>query len=180
MRQRNISSLPDVSKLLIRTSELNFILALELRVFPSWVAFLDCIYSSSDRIGSMIVAAPKVTRAWICRSCWLRQQNVVGIAFATSTRRQRLRPLSHQRSDYRPTDRGARLRRTFSVSARARSGPTRNPILPESPARTRFAPSPTGYLHIGGLRTALFSFLLARRSGGQFLLRIEDTDQVGS
>ena len=41
---------------------------------------------------------------------------------------------------------------------------------------TRFAPSPTGYLHIGGLRTALFSWLWARRTGGKFLLRIEDTD----
>ena len=43
--------------------------------------------------------------------------------------------------------------------------------------RTRFAPSPTGYLHIGGARTALFSWLLARKSGGQFILRIEDTDE---
>ena len=42
--------------------------------------------------------------------------------------------------------------------------------------RTRFAPSPTGYLHIGGVRTALFNWLLARQSGGQFLLRIDDTD----
>ncbi len=42
--------------------------------------------------------------------------------------------------------------------------------------RTRFAPSPTGYLHIGGARTALFSWLYARRHGGQFVLRIEDTD----
>jgi glutamyl-tRNA synthetase len=42
---------------------------------------------------------------------------------------------------------------------------------------TRFAPSPTGYLHIGGLRTALFSYLWARRNGGEFVLRIEDTDQ---
>jgi glutamyl-tRNA synthetase len=41
---------------------------------------------------------------------------------------------------------------------------------------TRFAPSPTGYLHIGGLRTALLSYLWARKNGGQFLLRIEDTD----
>jgi glutamyl/glutaminyl-tRNA synthetase len=41
---------------------------------------------------------------------------------------------------------------------------------------TRFAPSPTGYLHVGGARTALFNWLLARRSGGKFLLRIEDTD----
>jgi nondiscriminating glutamyl-tRNA synthetase len=42
--------------------------------------------------------------------------------------------------------------------------------------RTRFAPSPTGYLHVGGVRTALFSFLYARRHGGKFILRIEDTD----
>ncbi|PWY90254.1 glutamyl-tRNA synthetase [Aspergillus sclerotioniger CBS 115572] len=49
--------------------------------------------------------------------------------------------------------------------------------LPTSPARTRFAPSPTGYLHLGSLRTALFNYLLAKRTGGQFLLRIEDTDQ---
>lgn len=43
---------------------------------------------------------------------------------------------------------------------------------------TRFAPSPTGYLHIGGLRTALFNYLYARANGGKFLLRIEDTDLV--
>ncbi len=45
------------------------------------------------------------------------------------------------------------------------------------PARVRFAPSPTGHLHLGGLRTALFDWLYARRTGGQFVLRIEDTDQ---
>ena len=43
--------------------------------------------------------------------------------------------------------------------------------------RTRFAPSPTGYLHVGGLRTALFSYLLAKKSDGKFILRIEDTDR---
>jgi glutamyl-tRNA synthetase len=43
--------------------------------------------------------------------------------------------------------------------------------------RTRFAPSPTGYLHIGGVRTALFNWLFTRRHGGQFILRIDDTDQ---
>src|SRR3982751_7138080 len=43
--------------------------------------------------------------------------------------------------------------------------------------RPRFAPSPTGSLHIGGVRTALFNWLLARHHGGQFLLRIDDTDQ---
>ena len=41
---------------------------------------------------------------------------------------------------------------------------------------TRFAPSPTGYLHIGGARTALFNWLFARHHGGRYLLRIEDTD----
>jgi glutamyl-tRNA synthetase len=51
---------------------------------------------------------------------------------------------------------------------------TRQPIV------TRFAPSPTGYLHIGGARTALFNWLLARGAGGKFLLRIEDTDRARS
>jgi len=48
------------------------------------------------------------------------------------------------------------------------------------PVRTRFAPSPTGYLHIGGARTALFSWAFARRHGGTFILRIEDTDVARS
>ena len=48
------------------------------------------------------------------------------------------------------------------------------------PVRTRFAPSPTGYLHIGGARTALFSWAFARRHGGTFVLRIEDTDVARS
>ena len=43
--------------------------------------------------------------------------------------------------------------------------------------RTRFAPSPTGYLHVGGVRTALFAWLVAKQAGGQFILRIEDTDR---
>lgn len=46
--------------------------------------------------------------------------------------------------------------------------------------RTRFAPSPTGYLHVGGVRTALFSWLYAKHHGGDFILRIEDTDKVRS
>lgn len=46
----------------------------------------------------------------------------------------------------------------------------------DSPVRTRFAPSPTGYLHVGGARTALYCWAFARRFGGQFILRIEDTD----
>jgi glutamyl-tRNA synthetase len=53
--------------------------------------------------------------------------------------------------------------------------------MPETPpCRTRFAPSPTGYLHIGGARTALYCWLEARRRGGQFILRIEDTDRERS
>jgi glutamyl-tRNA synthetase len=46
-----------------------------------------------------------------------------------------------------------------------------------TPVRTRFAPSPTGYLHVGGLRTALFNYLMAKHHQGQYVLRIEDTDQ---
>jgi hypothetical protein len=65
--------------------------------------------------------------------------------------------------------------RSCSTSSQARNAKGK---LPNGPARTRFAPSPTGYLHLGSLRTALFNYLLAKRTGGQFLLRIEDTDQV--
>lgn len=50
--------------------------------------------------------------------------------------------------------------------------------LPSTPARTRFAPSPTGYLHLGSLRTALYNYLLAKATGGQFIIRVEDTDQT--
>src|SRR5690349_16305029 len=50
--------------------------------------------------------------------------------------------------------------------------------IPSRRVRTRFAPSPTGFLHVGAFRTALFSWLLARKHGGDFLLRVEDTDQA--
>ena len=49
--------------------------------------------------------------------------------------------------------------------------------IPKGEVRTRFAPSPTGYMHVGNLRTALYTWLIARRYGGKFILRIEDTDQ---
>src|SRR5579871_972764 len=49
-------------------------------------------------------------------------------------------------------------------------------MTPDSQIRVRFAPSPTGYLHVGGARTALFNSLFARHTGGKLLLRIEDTD----
>ncbi|MCC8080366.1 MAG: glutamate--tRNA ligase [Oscillospiraceae bacterium] len=49
--------------------------------------------------------------------------------------------------------------------------------IPRGGVRTRFAPSPTGYMHVGNLRTALYTWLIARHSGGKFILRIEDTDR---
>lgn len=57
---------------------------------------------------------------------------------------------------------------------------SRNMGIPTAPVVTRFAPSPTGYLHIGGARTALFNWLFSRHMGGKFLLRIEDTDRQRS
>jgi glutamyl-tRNA synthetase len=53
----------------------------------------------------------------------------------------------------------------------------RSLFLDQTPARTRIAPSPTGRFHLGGARTALYDYLLARKTGGQFILRLEDTDQ---
>ena len=50
--------------------------------------------------------------------------------------------------------------------------------IPKGEVRTRFAPSPTGYMHVGNLRTALYTWCIARHAGGKFLLRIEDTDQA--
>ena len=49
--------------------------------------------------------------------------------------------------------------------------------IPTGEVRTRFAPSPTGYMHVGNLRTALYTWCIARHNGGKFILRIEDTDQ---
>lgn len=49
--------------------------------------------------------------------------------------------------------------------------------IPHGEVRTRFAPSPTGYMHVGNLRTALYTYLIAKKAGGKFILRIEDTDQ---
>src|SRR3954466_3726783 len=68
---------------------------------------------------------------------------------------------------------------TYGALFRPNCGKTR--ALPESmTVVTRFAPSPTGYLHIGGARTALFNWLFARHHGGKYLLRIEDTDRARS
>ncbi|KTR84990.1 glutamyl-tRNA synthetase [Novosphingobium barchaimii] len=60
------------------------------------------------------------------------------------------------------------------------AAPTQDGVKSPRPVVTRFAPSPTGYLHIGGARTALFNWLYARHHGGTYLLRIEDTDRARS
>ena len=83
-----------------------------------------------------------------------------------------------------------RSRCSAQTPLRARLGEKRSRVLPRarfdhpvfSPMSvvTRFAPSPTGYLHIGGARTALFNWLFAQRMGGKYLLRIEDTDRARS
>lgn len=81
---------------------------------------------------------------------------------------------------------GAQVWKRFKFSARPAAAASSDllsksaPLLPASPARTRFAPSPTGYLHIGSLRTALYNFLLAKATGGQFIMRLEDTDRASS
>ena len=51
--------------------------------------------------------------------------------------------------------------------------------MPEkmNPVRVRFAPSPTGHMHLGSARTALYDYLIAKKTGGKFILRIEDTDR---
>lgn len=66
---------------------------------------------------------------------------------------------------------GRLRRRCLSISAVATGSPPG-----DSQVRVRFAPSPTGNLHVGGARTALFNYLFARSKGGKFILRIEDTD----
>ncbi|KAJ9612227.1 Glutamate--tRNA ligase mitochondrial [Cladophialophora chaetospira] len=91
-----------------------------------------------------------LTTAWVCKSC--RQAAAKeSRRFSTGTRRS-------------------------ANATTAAHDPPRRGKLPSTPARTRFAPSPTGSLHLGSIRTALFNYLLARATKGQFLLRIEDTD----
>eukprot|EP00908_Phaeocystis_cordata_P002427 Transcript_12635.p1 GENE.Transcript_12635~~Transcript_12635.p1 ORF type:complete len:556 (-),score=206.58 Transcript_12635:363-1949(-) len=75
------------------------------------------------------------------------------------------------RPAHQATKRGDRAARMAMAEADALSG---------REARTRFAPSPTGSLHVGGARTALFSWLKARQEGGKFIIRVEDTDQARS
>ncbi|KAK6430960.1 Glutamate--tRNA ligase mitochondrial [Oleoguttula sp. CCFEE 5521] len=99
-------------------------------------------------------------KAWICSSC---ASKGYGTSATRLIRHEALQPSKG---------------RSFATTTTLRDNKVqRDGKLPDYPARTRFAPSPTGYMHIGSLRTALFSYLLAKRTGGQFILRIEDTDQ---
>src|SRR5947207_5594427 len=85
-----------------------------------------------------------------------------------------------------PAFAATRLRRGLAVAGPicvpAEAGASRIPTRYncQMAVRVRFAPSPTGYLHIGGARTALFNWLYARRHRGIFILRIEDTDEIRS
>jgi len=79
----------------------------------------------------------------------------------------------------RPLDRKVRVMASGSVAGAAPGESIVRPAVAR-PVVTRFAPSPTGYLHIGGARTALFNWLYARHHGGTYLLRIEDTDRARS
>ena len=65
-----------------------------------------------------------------------------------------------------------RLRHSSSVLSMMSGG--------SGPERVRFAPSPTGSLHVGGARTALYNWLIAKKTGGKFLVRVEDTDEARS
>ena len=120
----------------------------------------------------------RATERWVCTSCRLRGFKQSKNSFSTAIRhpnqKRLLLPQHNSQSIYLGQSNHRWNSTTILPTKPAR---TREPKLPSTPARTRFAPSPTGYLHIGGLRTALFSYLLAKRTGGQFLLRIEDTDQ---
>ncbi len=93
-----------------------------------------------------------LTTAWVCNSCRASQAAPKGARpYSISTRKSNAGSNTHE-------------------------PPPRRGKLPSTPARTRFAPSPTGSLHLGSIRTALFNYLLARATKGQFLLRLEDTD----
>lgn len=95
---------------------------------------------------------------------------------AALMRQWRLRGLLPPRSLSAMHTRTASSSTSATYAAGAASGSAQ--VSGDAPVRVRFAPSPTGYLHLGGLRSALFNYLFAKNSGGQFILRIEDTDKV--
>lgn len=102
-------------------------------------------------------------------ACWIKA--VCGRA-AVLQHSRKLLP-SHSRLQSRAYSFSLRKKESCGESAKE---PSKKPQT-VSPARTRFAPSPTGLLHLGSLRTALYNYLQARVTGGQFILRVEDTDQ---
>jgi glutamyl-tRNA synthetase len=122
--------------------------------------------SSAARTLQQLAAVP-----FVCRQCRLRlRTSRQTFRYLSQTpKKSNLATAEHEQDGLQPSQTRVKIQKIHQRRA---------PRLPEGPARTRFAPSPTGYLHIGGLRTALFSYLLAKRTGGQFLLRIEDTDRV--
>ncbi|KAK0827897.1 Glutamate--tRNA ligase mitochondrial [Friedmanniomyces endolithicus] len=120
---------------------------------------------------SKTLARAVIHDGWVCLDC-SRRLRTSNRRLSTEEIPWAFRTRTHAKWAHNGTQ------RPFSTFKANRESVRRAPKLPETPARTRFAPSPTGYLHIGGLRTALFSYLLAKRTGGQFLLRIEDTDQT--
>lgn len=134
----------------------------------------QCCPHSNMRSTGLLVSG---VEGWICQSCIHRSLHTTRrqLSINLESRHGKRQQARNARS-LRPQSRIADAK-TFATTS-ALAVPRRKPVLPEGPARTRFAPSPTGHLHIGGLRTALFSYLLSKRTEGQFLLRIEDTDQV--
>lgn len=93
--------------------------------------------------------------------------NVLRLTSTLKRTRRGLQVAQHRRSSAR-----------HSASARTYCNTPHVHTHDHTEVRARFAPSPTGMMHIGGLRTALFNYLLTHKQGGKFLLRIEDTDQV--
>jgi len=89
-----------------------------------------------------------------------------------------LTALIHNRHFISQATKSSRHTVKFRNYATVRENISNAEYLPQSPVRARFAPSPTGYLHLGSLRTAVYNYLIAKRTGGEFILRIEDTDRV--
>lgn len=118
----------------------------------------------------MITSSSSIATRWVCHSCraTARARRAVWAA--------RRHPTSASRRNCSTAPSLSEQNTTASTSESSRLPSLKRGKLPLSPARTRFAPSPTGNLHLGSVRTALFNYLLAKATKGQFLLRIEDTD----
>ena len=139
-----------------------------------WLSRIDSLYCTSDDIRKVVKKNTKILETKSRREGRRRMKLVL-----STTRRKAVSPWLVCNS-CRCIIKHASTSSVSSFSPRKYTSPsTASEELQRSgPARTRFAPSPTGYLHLGSLRTALFNYLVAKATGGQFLLRIEDTDQV--